>query len=1416
MATRDELIKSALSKLQNKLTTFRQSAKTNIGNVGNTLNQNVRYIGSEVGSALQSPQQRANQQQLFSQIAQRTKQSYTLPFISQNSPQYQSLSAEQKLGSQAPRFLASLTGSGKLAESATTLTGLAGIGGITALGGGINKALGGSFEQGAIDTAKTLPSIYGIGAVTNPAISSFAGKASKLIDNPLGKTLLSRGASGLGNIPEGVVMSGGIGQPYGAGQAAVDFGAGVLLGPSAPQNIANNASNPYLQRNDALKETIGRLETKIRQLENNGGSKTAIKQVSKQIDAAYKQIAQNRIKANKVGLRAGIVGDSKKVEQRFNTEKFDLSNDQRKTLDELRKSLGFETRKVRSFEEMRDVAEELGTDPARLISDIQNGRITDSEVIALGNVINTSTDRITDLTKQLKADPSNSLLRKKLTQEEQLLNQAIGKRIKGGTEAGRAVAAFRNIAKKNMDPAYWLDKAKRQIGDEKDLPTEVVTAINDLIKNKDRIGLARFVSQLGESSTWEKAVGLWKAGLLTSFRTHEANIISNMGMATLETMKELPAVGFDIIRSKLTGTPREKAFGAQVLAEMAKGAKRGTGVAKNIIMDGIDPRDVDKLDIYKPLRFGNTKGGRFAQAYTDAVFRTLGAEDKIFYEAAYGRSLAEQALLETINNKLPAEEASKLISSPTEDMIARAVKTAEEATFTKQNGLSDVIQGAKRNASGLVRAGIELLAPFTKTPSNVAEMVFNYTPAGFVKDTIKKILNGESVSNQQLAESFGRSATGLGLLWAGSQLADIIQGPTPASPSERSQMYLEGRQPNSILINGKWVRVDKISPLGNLLILGAEFKNSGGNLMQTAFEGAKALTEQTFLKGVSSGLQAVNDPENYAGSFVENAAGGVIPTIISDISRGTDQFMREAEGPLERIQSRIPAVRERLPERLDALGNPIAQEENIPQAMFDPFNTSPQSDDPLVQEFSRVGYNLNTVGDKIGGVKLTGAQQREYQRVAGAKIKDIVPQVIASQAYQNATPDQQKSLIEKAVNKAKDIAREDVKRRLDEIKDDKGFTSQAAELSPNYGYEVSTDAPTTLGGKVGLYGKSLITNPFETVGAMANGNPIRKMRGDITVLERKKGLGQIDQGNKETVVDHKIPLSLGGSNRPNNLQQLTETENQQKAKVEVHLIDLVENGDITKKEAQKRVENWREELKNLPSEFPIATPDDVVITGDYSYTDDKGTFKTLNLSKVASMPEDTEYKRLLKQKESYKLVDDILDNLDSAQQESALKELGISRADAEYYDLSKQDTVIRSAFITELAQQTPAKDRTEFLSKLAEMRREVQGKKALTNNIIDDLVDSGQISESEGKMLKNFTYDKDGQPKLKTSGRGKSAKLKKIKFVPLKLRTSKPSTGSASRLKLSESRLGSNVNFPTANIPVNKVQTPSYNVKFNL
>jgi len=154
-------------------------------------------------------------------------------------------------------------------------------------------------------------------------------------------------------------------------------------------------------------------------------------------------------------------------------------------------------------------------------------------------------------------------------------------------------------------------------------------------------------------------------------------------------------------------------------------------------------------------------------------------------------------------------------------------------------------------------------------------------------------------------------------------------------------------------------------------------------------------------------------------------------------------------------------------------------------------------------------------------------------------------------------------------------------------------------------YQKSEDTAKGLG-RIGLYGKSVITDPGQTIRAVLKGNPIRKVEGGAVILERQEGLSQLDKESKKTEVDHIIPLSLGGVNPSKkietilketegmsseelskhlakyNLNNLSKEEHEIKSAVGDYLLTEMKAGRITKNQAQEKIKNWKSEAEKLP------------------------------------------------------------------------------------------------------------------------------------------------------------------------------------------------------------------------------------------
>ncbi|MCL4382332.1 MAG: hypothetical protein M1575_03585 [Patescibacteria group bacterium] len=137
-------------------------------------------------------------------------------------------------------------------------------------------------------------------------------------------------------------------------------------------------------------------------------------------------------------------------------------------------------------------------------------------------------------------------------------------------------------------------------------------AANDLINQ---------VNNLIPSSIVDKAVTVWKAGLLTSLRTHERNLLGNTIHGAAEVFKDIPATATDMLLSLKTGkrtlTPTFQGTGS--------GAKQGLQAGKDIIIKGYDPEQaISKYDVQR-VTWGNNPIEQALKIYTETVFRTLGA-----------------------------------------------------------------------------------------------------------------------------------------------------------------------------------------------------------------------------------------------------------------------------------------------------------------------------------------------------------------------------------------------------------------------------------------------------------------------------------------------------------------------------------------------------------------------------------------------------------------------------------------------------------------------------------------------------------------------------------------------------------------------------------------------------------------------
>lgn len=334
--------------------------------------------------------------------------------------------------------------------------------------------------------------------------------------------------------------------------------------------------------------------------------------------------------------------------------------------------------------------------------------------------------------------------------------------------------------------------------------------------------------------------------------------------------------------------------------------------------------------------------------------------------------------------------------------------------------------GASKKPTAKITLGAtEVAAPFTTTPTNVAERIVSYSPAGFVKAMVD-FASPTTRSQKALVDDLGRAITGTGIIAFGAYLAKkgLLTGNLPENKKERDMFYAEGKQPNSIKIGNTWFSLNRISPFGNLLTLGANFHQAGETkeglpkYATTAFAGMKGLSEMTFLKGVGGAIKAIEQPERFGQATTEQLAGSLIPSIIGRAARVKDPFLRLSDSVLDNLKSRLPYLSEQLPVRRDIFGEPV-ESPGGKAYIIDPFSTTKETNDSVINEAKRIGVVIGMPNQTISGIKLTDEEYSEYQRIQGKNLKNNLETLIKSPEYKKMSDQEKVEAFEYVIREVK-------------------------------------------------------------------------------------------------------------------------------------------------------------------------------------------------------------------------------------------------------------------------------------------------------------------------------------------------------------------------------------------------------------
>jgi hypothetical protein len=423
----------------------------------------------------------------------------------------------------------------------------------------------------------------------------------------------------------------------------------------------------------------------------------------------------------------------------------------------------------------------------------------------------------------------------------------------------------------------------------------------------------------------------------------------------------------------------------------------------------------------------NFKGVREAvramESKSNQVFKDIVPEDDIPFE-----TIREFALNSTFQRRLP----DSLIPRMTQGLSRAKSKLGEDYTFTE-------------NA---IAFGLNSLMPFAVTPYNIKMEALSYTPLAiampFLRPKVVKrklvdgkptlITKGEDYEDYQERALLGSLmfASIAHLNYMNDDKGRPIMTGTARDAKQREVWRTAGIPEQSILIGGTYVPYNRIEPMGSMLTLytdTVEAVRTMSNLdtndpdydtkMEVIGKGIDETINVLFSSVFNTPMMEATanlvdmvraEPSNMMVDYFQQTAKSYVPTFVSDLARMIDEEERFADTTTERIQQRIPGLREQLPvreQRAEQAQSPTALE-IILKMDFVPVNNS-----DVARTLYRLEPDLPTATPKLRGVTLNSSEYSVYKNEYNRVQDTLLSALIATRKFDMATPLEQKEFLER-------------------------------------------------------------------------------------------------------------------------------------------------------------------------------------------------------------------------------------------------------------------------------------------------------------------------------------------------------------------------------------------------------------------
>lgn len=685
---------------------------------------------------------------------------------------------------------------------------------------------------------------------------------------------------------------------------------------------------------------------------------------------------------------------------------------------------------VQSFEQIQDLAKEVGASTESLQGLYQGTSNLAARVLAHRSFLVASSERVTSLAKMITGqaprptslDPTALML---AMRKQVAIHATIQAEVKGiQSEVARALSSFRIDARSADLARIERDSLIDAMGG-LDANMRFAQQLADIT---DPAALSAVIRKGAGARTADALFEAWVNGLLSGPATHAVNAVGN-GLVAIGSLAERGTAAMigKVLRNPQaveTGEVKALAWGmAEGLLDAIRITRRGLDAIKQAgssaaggdfaaagdalkanagefgtayrafaadapVLDSA-AHATRSLDMQAAAisadRFGVDPRG-FVGAVADglgalvrAPGRLLTTSDEIFKTINYRGELRahsyRMARAEGLEGDALFKRIADLLEAPTPELRAQALKAAREGTFTAPLGAGG--QALQKALQAI--PGPRYIMPFVRTPINIMKYASERTPGlNLLAESVRTELAAGGVRRDVM---LAKTATGAALYAVGAYLAaqDVIVG---GGDLNQTAEKMGGEIPYSLKVGGTYYAFNRLDPFGMFLGLSADMADISGHLEDTEMEGIAAagllalsrnLVSKSYLSGLVNLIDAIDEGrrgnDKAVTSYVSNMAGTFVPFSAAAfaVRKEMDPTAKEVFSVMDGIKARIPGFSKDVPPQVNLFGEDVRYSGGLGPDIASPIRTSEAATDPAASEIARLNLDLRVPPKTIGG-----------------------------------------------------------------------------------------------------------------------------------------------------------------------------------------------------------------------------------------------------------------------------------------------------------------------------------------------------------------------------------------------------------------------------------------------------------------